>query len=195
MEAYMGTITIFAFNYAPQDWAMCQGQTYQVSQYQALFSLLGTLYGGNGSQNFMLPNLTARMPIGTGPAQPAFNLPAYNPGQNGGQQSASLSIANLPVHTHTSSAMQVAFQAAGTPTPTTPASAPSAANPYLGASGAGTGLATIWSTALNNPVAVKGLSVSGATDATGGNTPVSVLNPFLALNFCIAINGLYPVRP
>ena len=60
------------------------GQTYQISQYEALYSLLGTLYGGTPSQNFKLPNLTGRMPIGTGPAQPTYNLPAYNPGQFGG---------------------------------------------------------------------------------------------------------------
>jgi len=195
MDAYMGTITIYGFNYAPQDWALCQGQTYQVNQYQALYSLLGTLYGGTASQNFKLPNLTGRMPIGTGPAQPASNLPAYNPGQFGGTQNVALSVANLPAHSHTATSMAVTFRAAGTPTPATPASAPSASNPYLGASGAGTGLATIWSTTLNNPVSVQGLSATGNTDLTGGNAPVSVLNPFLALNFCIAINGLYPVRP
>ncbi|TDR77888.1 phage tail protein [Paludibacterium purpuratum] len=195
MDMYMGTVTIFAFNYAPQDWALCQGQTYQVSQYQALYSLLGNLYGGTAPQNFQLPNLVGRMPIGTGPAQPAYNLPAYSPGQFGGQQSTTLTIADLPPHTHGTSTMKVSLQAAGTPSPTTPASAPSASNPYLGASGGGTGLATIWSNALNNPVSVQGGGFSGGTDPTGQGVPVSVLNPFLALNFCIAIQGLYPPHP
>lgn len=195
MDAYMGTITVFGFNYAPQDWALCQGQTYQVSQYEALYSLLGVIYGGSASQNFKLPNLSGRMPIGTGPAQPAYNLPAYNPGQIGGQQNVTLTSNNLPPHTHGGTAMKVAFNAAGVPTPATPASAPSSSNCYLGASGAGTGLASIWSTALNSPVAVQGLSIAGTTDSTGNGAAVSVINPFLALNFCIAINGLYPVRP
>lgn len=194
MEAYLGTILAFGCDYPPVDWAQCQGQTLQLSQNQALFAVIGVHFGGNGSTTFMLPNLCGRMPIGTGPAQPTYNLPAYTIGQFGGQQAAAIGIANMPAHAHAASALNVVMDVAGVPTPAMPASAPSATNPYLGASGSGTGLATIWSTTLNSPVAVKGISVAGTTDPVGGSTPVSTLNPFLALNFCIAVQGLFPSR-
>ncbi|POA99775.1 phage tail protein, partial [Chromobacterium sinusclupearum] len=143
---------------------------------------------------FQLPNLCGRMPISIGPAQPTYNLPSYTIGNFGGHQTVALLTANMPLHNHGTSAVNVSFQATTVPNPTTPASAPSTSNPYLGASGGGTGLATIWSQQLESPVTVKGLGLSGNTDVAGGNTPVSVLNPYLALNFCIAVQGIFPTR-
>lgn len=195
MDVFIGTIQAFAFDYVPRGWMRCDGQELQISQYQALFAIIGIQYGGNGVTTFKLPNLCGRMPVGAGPAPPANNLPSYNIGNSGGQQNVTLGVANLPPHGHGTSAVRVNFQAAGTSVPSTPASAPSSSNPYLGASGAGTGLATIWSTALSNPVTVGGIGLTGSTDAAGGGTPVNVLNPFLALNFCIAVDGIFPERP
>ena len=194
MDAYMGTITVYGFNYAPQDWALCQARLIRSrnTKHCTRCWARSTAARPRKTQAAQSDRSHAHRHRSR---QPTYNLPAYNPGQFGGTQNVALSVANLPAHSHTATSMAVTFHAAGTPTPATPASAPSASNPYLGASGAGTGLATIWSTALNNPVSVQGLSATGNTDLTGGNTPVSVLNPFLALNFCIAINGLYPVRP
>ncbi|WP_440029214.1 phage tail protein [Chromobacterium amazonense] len=194
MDAYIGTIIPFGFDYPPVDWAQCQGQTLQVSQNQALFAVIGSHYGGNGSSTFQLPNLCGRMPISIGPAQPTYNLPSYAIGNFGGHQTVALLTANMPLHNHGTSSVNVSFQATTVPNPTTPASTPSANNPYLGASGSGTGLATIWSQQLESPVTVKGLGLSGNTDVAGGNTPVSVLNPYLALNFCIAVQGIFPTR-
>ena len=194
MDAYIGTILAFGFDFPPIDWAQCQGQTLQVSQNQALFATIGSFYGGNGSTVFQLPNLCGRMPISIGPAQPTYNLPSYAIGNFGGQQTVNLLTANMPLHNHGTSAVNVSFQASTIPNPTTPASAPSTSNPYLGASGGGTGLATIWSEQLESPVTVKGLGLSGSTDTAGGTAPVSLLNPYLALNFCIAVQGIFPTR-
>ncbi|HAT2998249.1 TPA: tail fiber protein, partial [Kluyvera intermedia] len=80
MEVYMGTILPFAFNYPPYGFALCYGQQYSVGQYQALYSLLGIFYGGNGTTTFNLPNLSGRMLIGSGPAQTDINMPAHNVG-------------------------------------------------------------------------------------------------------------------
>lgn len=192
MEAYLGTILAFGCDYPPPDWAQCMGQTLQVSQNNALFAVLGNHYGGTASQTFMLPNLAGRMPIGVGPAQPSVPLPAYSVGNTGGHQAVTLLVNNLPAHSHAMQSLSVNFQAAGTAT--SPLSSPSATNSFIGASGAGTGLATIWSTTLSNPINVGGLSASGSTSPTGSGQAINVVNPYLALNFCIAISGLFPVR-
>lgn len=189
MDCYMGTILPFAFNYAPSYFDFCNGQQYRVSQYQALFALLGKFYGGDGVTTFNLPNLQGRMPIGFGQLQTVI----HNMGDTGGTANVQLSTANMPAHTHTP-ALQVKLQASGTANPTTPASIPSAQAPFIGASGGGTGLATIWSTTLKDPVDVGGTSITGQLNPTGGNVPVSVMNPFLAINFCIAITGIFPMR-
>ncbi|STR45051.1 phage tail protein [Iodobacter fluviatilis] len=192
MEAYLGTILAFGCDYPPVDWAQCMGQTIQISQNNALYAVIGNYYGGTPPQNFMLPNLAGRMPIGIGPAQPAIPLPAYNIGNTGGHQMINLLVNNLPSHSHAMQSLSVNLQAAGTAT--SPLSVPSATNSFIGASGTGTGLATIWSTTLNTPVNVGGLSASGSTSPTGGGQAINVVNPYLALNFCIAISGLFPIR-
>jgi len=209
MDVFIGTILPFAFNYPPVYWASCNGQTLQVNQYQALYALIGNYYGGTAPANFQLPNLCGRMPIGTGQAAPnPTGNTNFNIAATGGHETVTLLSSNLPTmplpaHTHGLTQVAVKFQAAGVATPAAPAapaSAPSVSNPYLGASGGGTGLANIWSTALSSPVDVKGASLSGSTDSAtvnpvpGSNIPVNLLPPYLALNFCIALQGLYPTR-
>ncbi|MFC3248640.1 phage tail protein [Chromobacterium piscinae] len=120
MEAYIGSIIPFAFDYPPVDWAQCQGQTLQVSQNQALFAVIGNHYGGNGSTNFQLPNLCGRMPISIGPAQPTYNLPSYAIGNFGGQQTVALLTSNMPLHAHGTSAVSVSFQASTVANPNPP---------------------------------------------------------------------------
>lgn len=198
MEVFIGTIQSFAFNFAPRDWALCNGQTLAISQYQALFSLLGTNYGGNGQSNFLLPNLQSRLQIGQG------NGAGLTPrviGETGGNENVSLTLNNLPAHTHTinSSGLQVTTTIGLAPIASNPATAPSATNAYLGASGGGPGSASIYSNQQGNgPVPLQGVSnaVSGAITAaqTGSNTPAPVMNPFLAVNFSIALNGIFPSR-
>lgn len=98
----------------------------------------------------------------------------------------------MPMHTHGTSNLKAQLLAGGTPVPATPASKPSTQASFIGASGGGTGLANIWSSTLSDPVSVGGMGMSGNLDPAGANAPFSVMNPFLAINFCIAIEGLYP---
>lgn len=184
MEVFIGTILPFGFNYAPVNWALCQGQIMAISQNSALFALLGTMYGGNGVQTFALPDLQGRMPIGMGNGA---GLSPRSQGEIGGTENATLLVNNLPTHTHASPAIRLDT------VPSSPTNVPSATNNYLGASGGGPGSATIWSNALgDNPVPMAG--VDPTVGATGNNMPVALMNPFLALNFSIALTGIFPSR-
>lgn len=201
MDVFIGTILPFGFDFPPVDWQTCAGQILPISQYQAVFALLGTYYGGNGTQNFQLPDLRGRTPIGfgTGPNQPTYNI-----GEFGGAGNITLTSGQMPMHNHTVLAnpgnpqaagnLQVAVQVAGTAT--SPVTAPTATNNVLGASGTGPASAAIWSTATTDPVNMAGVSINtnAVVGTAGNNLPVEVMNPFLALNFCIAINGIFPSR-
>jgi microcystin-dependent protein len=197
-DPFVGEIRIFGFNFAPQDWAFCDGHLLQVSQNQALYSLLGITYGGTANQNFALPDLRGRLPIGMG-AGPG--LTARNWGTKAGQESVVLNALQLASHSHS-------INFSGVTTTTTVKAATESGN--IAAPIAGSYLATgkVGPSTANNyfngtpaaPVALGGVStqinVSGAaTGSTGGNQPVPLLNPVLALNFCIALMGFYPTRP
>ncbi len=202
MDVFIGTILPFGFDFAPVDWLACNGQTLPLSQYQALFALIGTNYGGTGVQNFNLPDLRGRMPIGFGNGP---NLPSYILGDMDGAATLALNSSQMPTHTHTVLAnpgnpqaagnLQVAVQVAGTAA--SPANSPTAANNVLGASGTGQQQAAIWSNAMTAPVNMAGVSINtnAMVGTAGNNLPVEIMNPFLALNFCIAVNGLFPSRP
>ena len=201
MEVFMGTIQAFGFNYPPVDWVTCSGQIVTIAQYSAMFSLLGTFYGGDGRQTLGLPDLRGRMPIGFGSGP---GLPTYIIGEADGRTSLTLIASQMPAHNHTVMAnpanpqatgnLQVAVQA--TSTPSSPATAPSATNNVLGASGGGQGQASIWSDEMTLPVTIAGVSLNSnaVVGTTGNNLPVEIANPYLAINFCIAINGLFPPR-
>lgn len=181
MEVFIGTIQPFAFNFAPRNWALCNGQTMSIAQNSAMFSLLGTTYGGNGQTTFNLPNLQGRMPIGMGQGP---GLPAYDIGEAAGSPSTVLTSNQMPSHTHT-----VQVQVGGAPS--NPTLAPSATNQFLGASVGGTpAAAAIWSDELSSPVHMGGAQAG----LTGGNQPMDLMNPYLALNFSIAIMGIFPSR-
>ncbi|MDM8350690.1 tail fiber protein [Pseudomonas sp. sp1636] len=180
MESFIGTIQSFAFNFPPRGWSLCEGQLMAISQNTALFSLLGITYGGNGQVTFGLPNLQGRMPIGMGRGP---GLPDYDWGEVGGTPLVTLTSSEMPMHTH---AIQV--QVAGTPS--APATAPSTTNQYLGASGGGPGSASIWSDALTESVPLGGAQAGMA----GGSRPIDIMNPFLAINFSIAMLGIFPSR-
>ncbi|MDO7900118.1 phage tail protein [Pseudomonas citrulli] len=194
MEVFMGTIQSFAFNFAPSGWALCNGQTLPISQYQALFSLLGTYYGGNGTTNFMLPNLQSRLPIGQGNG---LGLTPRVIGEASGTENVTATLNNLPNHTHAltgitaSTTLQLANPASN------PANTPTAANSFIGTSGTGPGAANIYSDQLGaSPVPLKGVTttVSGTVAPTGNGLPMAIMNPFLAINFSIALNGIFPSR-
>lgn len=176
MEVFIGTILPFGFSYAPVDWSACQGQTLPISQYNVVYALLGTTFGGDARTNFQLPNLQGRFPTSMGQGPSGF----VQMGQAGGTPSVTLTQNNLP---SASVNMLVSSNNTGNQ------NAPSAQYPYLAASGGGPGSATIWSNTMTNPQSVQGLSLEG------GSQGFSVMNPFLALNFCIAMQGLFPSRP
>ncbi|MEH6353868.1 phage tail protein [Pseudomonas sp. 3JA] len=194
MEVFMGTIQPFAFNFAPNGWAQCNGQSLPIAQYQALFSLLGTYYGGNGTTNFMLPNLQGRLPLGQGNGQ---GLTPRVMGEVSGTENVTATINNLPAHTHTlagltaSTTLQLANPASN------PVNTPTATNSFIGTSGTGPGSAAIYSDQIGaSPVPVKGVSTSidGTISPAGNGLPMAVMNPFLVVNFSVALNGLFPSR-
>ena len=167
-EPYVGEIKIFALSFAPKGWAQCNGQLLPVNQNQALFSLIGTNYGGNGQSNFSLPDLRGRTPICAAPG-------GYTLGQSGGVETVTLVSANLPPHSHTLNAVTTQGDKA-VPVNHLLAQALSALAIYA---------------ADTNPLVALG---ADATQAVGGNTAHNNMQPFLTVNMCIALSGIYPSR-
>jgi len=166
-DAFLGEIRIFAGNFAPYGWATCQGQLLPISQNAALFSILGTYFGGNGTSTFALPNLQAAAPMGSGQGAGLSPRPI---GEVGGSPTVTLLANQIPSHTHTLGAVNTR---GGT---TTPNGNFLADGPPYAPAGAGTAMA---------PTAI-GLS--------GGSLPHNNLQPFLAMYFIIALQGVYPTR-
>lgn len=194
MDVYMGTVLTFAFNYAPSGWALCNGQMMSVSQYSALFALLGTNYGGNGVQTFGLPNLQSRMPVcqGTGPG-----LSTRVMGEISGTEAVIPTLNNLPNHTHSLAGLTATTTVQLANPASNPLGAPTATNAYIGASGTGPGLANIFSDAQGaSPVPLKGAqtAISGTITSTGNGQSMAIMNPYLVLNFSIALQGIFPSR-
>ncbi|MBB6557439.1 microcystin-dependent protein [Acidovorax soli] len=173
MDPFVGEIRIFGCNFAPRGWAKCEGQIIAIQQNTALFSLLGTTYGGNGQTTFALPNLQGRAPIGFGQGP---GLSIYNQGQDGGVESVTLLATQMPVHTHGVNAVTAAGNL-NTPAAGTGGLAPSSIRSDLYEPGA-----------LNTNMAATAVTSAGGTQAHD-NMP-----PYLALNFCIALEGIYPSR-
>jgi len=220
MEAYMGTIIAVAFNFAPQGWVMCQGQIMSIAQNSALFSLLGTIYGGDGQTTFALPNLCGRTLVGQGQGP---GLPNVELGQAWGSDStlanvsgtatASLGANNLPKHTHPVSIAGDGFSATSTlkATSTVPGATDPSAGAALGSPGPGrTGIYVSGAApevALNagSVVTQLGGKVDTATgDNAGSGEPfqmpfqgvvnTSVVQPSFGINYCICVQGLFPPR-
>lgn len=179
MDAYLGSIWAFGFGWAPRGYALCNGQLLPISQNDALFALLGTIYGGDGVTTFALPNLQGRAPIGTGQG-PA--LPNYVAGQVGGSENVTLLAANLPAHNHPvlSVSWPVNNREGETADPT---------NNYYGVPTNEVG--NVYNAAAN---AIMHGPITASTGMTGSNIPISILSPFLTINYCIATEGLFPQR-
>jgi microcystin-dependent protein len=171
MNPYLGEIRIFAFNFAPKGWAMCNGQLLAIQSNAALFSIIGTFYGGNGTSTFALPNLQSRVPIHQGQGQ---GLSPYNVGQIGGTESENLTVAQMPQHNHSLNA--------------TPANANN--NRANGGTLASSTNSTNIYSNTNPSEAMNGASIGIA----GSSQPHNNIQPYLAVNFCIAISGIYPPR-
>lgn len=171
-DPFIGEIMIFAGNFAPNGWAVCDGQLLPINQNTALFSLLGTMYGGDGQTTFALPDLRGRVPLHAGfSAGPG--LPPYVQGQMGGETNHTLLPSELPAHTHT------VFADTNNGTQSNPDGAFPARNPAgIPAYGGG-------ATAQMAPGTIQG---------GGSNLPHNNMQPYLGLNFCIALYGIYPPR-
>lgn len=174
MDPFVAEIRIFPFNFAPHGWAFCNGQLLPISQNTALFSLLGTTYGGNGQSNFALPNLqgSAAMFWGQGPG-----LSLRDIGEAGGSQTVTLLVTEMPVHTHTANGKT----AGGQTSPT---------NMVWGTSNAAKVAANFYAPAAPSPVNMN----AGALANSGGNQPHNNMMPYNTLNFNIALQGVYPPR-
>lgn len=177
-DQFLGEIRMVGFNFAPNGWALCNGQLLPISSNTALFSLLGTTFGGDGIQTFGLPDLRGRSPVGMGTG---LGLTPIVQGELSGAETTTILQTQMPMHTHM---MNVAGTA------TNPANAPTATNNVLGASGAGQGNATIWSTALTNPIGLAPTQIG----VTGGSQPLPLRNPYIGTNFIIALSGVFPSR-
>jgi microcystin-dependent protein len=177
MEGMIGEVRIFGGTFAPKDWAFCNGQVLAISSNDALFSILGTIYGGDGRTTFALPDLRSRAAIGpgTGPGLPTIRL-----GESGGRESTTLSTQNLPAHTHALNSNN----AAGT------SSSPQNNFPAVSQVQIGRG-------GVNLPVNSYGSSASpamnpGVIGNTGGSTPIQLRNPFMVCHYIICLFGVYP---
>lgn len=163
-EPFLAEIRIMSCEFAPRGWALCNGQLMPINQNQALFSLLGTYYGGDGEVNFALPDLRGRVPI--------HMNGSYTLGQRGGEAAHTLSISELPQHAHTANATSAE---ATTDQP------------------AGALLATASLNAYGAPSPSTALA-AGAVASTGGSQAHLNMQPFLVLSFCIALQGIFPSR-
>jgi microcystin-dependent protein len=177
-QPFLGQITVFPYGFAPLGWADCAGQILPISQYAALFSLLGTFYGGNGTSNFALPDLRGRIPLsqGQGPG-----LSSYAIGQSGGVETVSLLPANVPSHSHTLFAT------------TAPGTTNTAAANLLSAPQKGSGREGIQGK-IYNPAAPDTALAPQAIGLAGSNQPHNNVQPFLVLRYCIALSGVFPQR-
>jgi len=171
---FLGQILPVAFNFAPKGWATCSAQLLSIQQNQALFSLLGTTYGGNGVTTFALPDLRGRVAMhqGQGPG-----LETYTLGEIGGTPTVTMVSSNLPQHTHP---LMASTAVAGNPSP----------NAHALAAGGQIGTAT----ALAYGTAAGTTANAGTIAPNGNSYPIPVLQPYTVLQYCIALQGIFPSR-
>jgi microcystin-dependent protein len=172
MEGTIGEIRMFAGTFPPRNWLFCNGQTLAIAQNTAFFSILGTTYGGNGQTTFAVPNLQGRVPVGTGTGPGLSNVQL---GQVAGTETNSLTVANLPAHSHTMNASADA----------TSAGAP--AGNSLGANARG-GITPF------APGATNQVPMGSTTGSVGSSSPVNNMQPYLGMNYIICQFGIFPSR-
>jgi microcystin-dependent protein len=197
MDAFLSMITAFGCNFVIRNWGACNGTLIPVSQNTALFSLIGTQFGGNGVSSFGLPDLRGRSPVGYGNGP---GLSHISIGEKSGQESVTLMQANLPAHSHTLNLTGQTGPASGTLNVST--NAANTSDPDGNYLGVGSGAIQTYSTTLSSPpgtqaaveVPAQQVQVSGQTLPTGGSLPFDIRNPYLGVNYQICMYGIYPSR-
>ena len=175
-DPFVAEIRIFPFNFAPTGWAFCDGQLLPISQNTALFSLLGTTYGGDGKSTFALPDLQGRAPMQPGQGS---GLSLHDLGEESGSETVTLLTSEMPAHAH--NVGRATDQSANSPTP----------------------VANVWALGgsvravvnLYNPGAATAAMKSDIIQVSGSSFPHNNMQPYLTLNFCIALQGVFPQRP
>lgn len=179
MEPFIGQIQLFGFNFAPRGWAKCEGQLLAIAQNQALFSLLGTTYGGDGRTTFGLPDLRARVPVGIGNGP---GVGSITWGEKLGARDNTLNVNQLPHHTHSMATGTVTV-----PVSEEDADQDEAAGKFL-ANG------TFYHNSPSGTYGTGPLQVTGNTSAVGANQQINNMQPSLGMNYCIALVGIFPSR-
>ncbi len=181
MEVFLGSITLVSFNFSPAGYSMCNGQTLAIATNTALFALVGTYYGGNGASTFQLPDLRGRVPVHLGQGT---GTSLYTIGQVGGVETDTLTVSQIPGHNHT---MNVYHGVGNVATPVANTSNFGGGVP----TGSGPNASQLNSYTSAVPDTVLGNSTIGNT---GGGQPFSVVQPYLCMNYVIAMQGVFPSR-
>ena len=177
-EPYLGQLMLVGFNFAPRNWAQCNGQILSIAQNTALFSLLGTTYGGNGQTTFALPDLRGRTPIGAGSSADASWQPFMSWGQVGGVENVTLISSQVPPHTHQ---VRASTSAGNSRLPS--------ARMFAQSTNAGGTAVPLYAPGTPNA------QLHPATvPQSGQSQPHNNMQPYLAMNFCIALQGIFPSR-
>jgi len=201
MEGTVGEVRLFAANFAPYTWSLCNGQIMNIQQNTALYAIIGTIYGGNGTSTFQLPNLMSRAVVGAGQGP---GLTAYTPGETAGAENVTLLTSELPAHTHTAvvtpgtgAAANITLNSSSANGVTDPGGA------YIGQDD-GDGLTQYTSsnahlvTMASGAIQINAVGgpqiTSAALNPTGGSLPHSNIQPLLGLNYIICLYGTFPVR-
>lgn len=185
MDEYVGVIKAFAGNFTPKGYVQCNGQTMQIMQFQALYAILGTTYGGNGTTTFGIPDLRGRSAIGSG--QGLGLATNHIIGEKTGQETVNILTTNMPAHSHTAiSTLHVNDQEGDTNVPVTGSS-------FAAMIDSSSRKVFAYSTAAPT-VALSATTITTTVGVTGGSLPISIVQPTLAINYIICVEGYFPSR-
>lgn len=193
-DYFIGTIASFGFGFVPQGWAACNGQLLSISEFDILFALIGTTYGGDGVNSFAVPDLRGRTILNQGTGRRlTTNIEL---GEKAGSTSVAMNTATMPAHNHalTNITAQTKLSVTSTGGPT---NEPGVGEFGLGATGSFPAIFSD-SSVIGNTDFIGGVQVVAptiSTSSTGNNLPIDITNPFLGVNFCISLYGVFPARP
>lgn len=179
MEGYIGEVRMFGGNFAPRGWMFCQGQTMAIAQWDAVYALLGTTYGGDGVSTFLLPNMASRVPVHPGTGGGLTNRIL---GQVGGTETNTITVANIAAHVHSVTGTAAILASGEDGRRLTPVGTYPAVNGDM-----------IYGSTTNTQMAAASLNLQTSL-AGNGSTPVENLKPYLAVNFIICVEGIFPSR-